>query len=169
KWIANGDNSLRQELANPAMGAGMVLSVLSDPAAVPTSVSAWLGKKVHAGANFGADVAVGAVAQTAKLKAFFNYCIANGVGGHIPKGDYTIIEGELTFDNGSANKPWPHITTDGYTLVNFNAAGVNNLPLLSITNGTAVSDVGLYWNGGSLGGITFNDSTGHIAANRHGI
>lgn len=170
-----GDNSLRQDLASPDIGMGMIQGKVTDASAVATTLINWLGKKVHAGANFGADIAVGSAAQTAKLKAFYNYCISTGTGGHIPRasstvgGVYSIVEGQLAFDCNGVDTPLPHITTDGHFYVTFQAAGINNLPLLSFSNGTATSGVGKYYQGGSHGGITFKDVTGHTATGRHGL
>lgn len=117
---------------------------------------------------FGPDKA-GAVNATAELKAFFDFCISTMSRGRICAGTYLITEGQLAFDNGHADTPWPEIETDGFEAVVFKAAGANDAPMLSITNGTAVSDAGKYWFGGSLGGITFMDATGATAPNRHGI
>lgn len=118
--------------------------------------------------DFGCDP-TGLTNSTVAMKAFFDYCIANGAAGHIPAGTYLITEGQLVFDNGFVAAAWPYITTDGYDNVTFVAAGLVDAPFITILNGVADSNVGKYWNGGSLGGITFEDNTGLTNTNRHGL
>jgi len=93
--------------------------------------------------------------------AIFN-CIteamSSGVDVYIPQGSYLITEGALAFDNGFTNKPFPNIYTAGDGGVIFVAAGINPSPFITLTNGTATSDSGNYWEGGIIGGINFTDS-----------
>lgn len=97
----------------------------------------------------------GATNCTVNMKAFFDACIATGRAGHIPGGSYLITSGQLSFDNGHVDTAWPEITTDGHYLVKFLRADDTDGAFITWTNGEAVSGVGRYWQGGSLGGITF--------------
>lgn len=118
--------------------------------------------------DFGVDP-TGATNSTTALKAFFDYCIASGSPGRIPAGTYLVTAGVLAFDNGHVDKLWPEITTDGYGAVTFNRADATNAPMISITNGTASSGAGKFWQGGYLGGITFNQNGKATASNQHGL
>lgn len=139
---------------------------------VPTSgdgSAAWL--RDYSGAVnvrwFGA-VGDGVTNDTVPMLAFFTAAIASG-GGHITAGIYLINEGVLKFDAAFTNKAWPVITTDGFKNVVFLASNTGNTPILEITNGTATSTIFGGWQGGFLGGITFRDTSGAVAADRHGI
>lgn len=103
------------------------------------------------------------------LKAFFDHCILTGARGYIPAGGYLITKGVLAFDTAYVDKAWPHIRTDGADLVEFRATASTNSPFMSITNGTASSGTFEGWLGGSLGGITFRDTSGASAASAHGL
>lgn len=118
--------------------------------------------------DFGVDP-TGATNSTTALKAFFDYCIASGSPGRIPAGIYLVTAGVLAFDNGHVETLWPQITTDGYDAVTFKRADATNAPMISITNGTASSGAGNFWQGGSLGGITFDQNGKATAANQHGL
>lgn len=116
---------------------------------------------------FGMDI-TGVSNVTTKMLAFFTVAIADGKG-HISSGTYLLTEGSLKFDSAFTDRNWPVITTDGYRNVIFFAANTNNSAQLEITNGTATSASFAGWRGGSLGGITFRDTSGAIAASRHGL
>lgn len=118
--------------------------------------------------DYGVDP-TGAANSTAAMKAFFDACIADEHPGNIPAGTYLVTAGVLAFDNGHVDTPWPIITTDGYEAVVFKRADATDAPMISITNGTAVSNVGEFWQGGSLGGITFDQNGKAKAANQHGL
>jgi hypothetical protein len=118
--------------------------------------------------DFGVDP-TGATNSTTALKAFFDYCIASGSPGRIPAGIYLVTAGVLAFDNGHVDTLWPQITTDGYEAVTFKRADATNAPMISITNGTASSGAGNFWQGGLLGGITFDQNGKATAANQHGL
>lgn len=111
----------------------------------------------------------GIVNDTVALLAFFNFCINNQIAGYIPAGTYLITEGQLVFDNNFVDTAWPDIFTAGHDSVTFLAANSANAPMLTFSNGTANSTSGKYWRGGSLGGITFSDTSGAVATGRHGI
>jgi hypothetical protein len=113
----------------------------------------------------------GTTNSTVALLNFFNYCIATNLPGRILGGTYLITPGVLAFDTPFVDAVWPDIETDGHEAVTFKVdpATATNQPLLAITNGTANSAAGRYWRGGSLGGITFLDETGAVAAGRHGL
>lgn len=118
--------------------------------------------------DYGVDP-TGATNSTTAMKAFFDACIADERAGHIPAGTYLITAGVLAFDNGHVDTPWPIITTDGYEAVVFKRADATDAPMISITNGTAVSGVGRFWQGGSLGGITFDQNSQSKASSQHGL
>jgi hypothetical protein len=118
--------------------------------------------------DYGVDP-TGVTNSTTAMKAFFDACIADEHPGNIPAGTYLITAGVLAFDNGHVDTPWPIITTDGYEAVIFNRADATDAPMISITNGTAVSAAGKFWQGGALGGITFNQNGQVKAANQHGL
>lgn len=111
----------------------------------------------------------GVTNDTAALLQFFNYCIDNEIDGYIPAGTYLITKGGLVLDNGHVVKRFPMIDTAGYDAVEFKATANDNAPFLSITNGNASSGAGNFWRGGGLGGITFNDTSGAVAASAHGL
>lgn len=118
---------------------------------------------------FGCDK-TGATNTTARLLAFFRFCIATGCRGHIMAGTYLVDEGVLVFDTGgTANKPWPFITTDGHLAVTLKGSGLTDAPILSLSNGAQSSPVGSYWRGGCLGGLTFASAYGGAYGNRHGL
>lgn len=106
---------------------------------------------------------------TASLLNFFTYCIATGQLGYIPPGGYFIKKGILSFDTAYVDAAWPNIMTAGADLVRFRANSNTNAPFISITNGTATGSGFEGWLGGSLGGITFEDASGVVAANAHGL
>lgn len=118
--------------------------------------------------DFGVDP-TGATNSTTALKAFFDYCIASGSPGRIPAGTYLVTAGVLAFDNGHVDVLWPDISTDGYGAVTFKRADATNAPMISITNGTASSGAGNFWQGGSLGGMTFDQNGKATASNQHGL
>lgn len=118
--------------------------------------------------DFGAD-ATGATNATTALLNFFNHCINTGTPGHIPAGNYLVTAGVLAFDNGFVDKAWPDITTDGYDRVTFLRADATDAPMITLSNGTATSGGGNYWNGGSLGGITFDQNGKATGSSQHGL
>lgn len=118
--------------------------------------------------DYGVDP-TGGTNCTTQMKAFFDACIANERPGNIPAGTYLITAGVLAFDNGHVDTPWPIITTDGYEAVVFKRADATDAPMISITNGTAVSGSGNFWQGGELGGITFDQNGKATASNQHGL
>jgi hypothetical protein len=112
----------------------------------------------------------GVTNTTAALKAFYNYAIDNNQHSRIIAGTYLIDLGQLAFDNGHISTPFPIIETDGKDLVIFENVADLDLPYLSFTNGTAVSGVGKFWEGGSHDGVTFSRSTGSTAnTGQHGL
>lgn len=111
----------------------------------------------------------GVTDDTAAMLAFFNACINGEATGYIEAGTYLITKGQLAFDNGFTDKVWPNIFTAGHKAVIFKSSAATNAAFIAITNGTADSAVGKYWRGGALGGITFQDSSGAVAANAHGL
>lgn len=111
----------------------------------------------------------GVANDTAGMVAFFNHCIATGAPGHINKGTYLIQAGQLVFDNGGVDKGWPEITTDGHDFVTFKRLDATNAPMITFTNAIQLTQVGKYWNGGCLGGITFDQNNQAKASNQHGI
>jgi len=121
--------------------------------------------------DFGADP-TGATDSTTALLNFYNACINNGYTGHITSGTYLVTTGVLVFDNGFTDKNWPNITTDGYktTIFQINSATETNAPVLTWKNGTASSNSGRYWRGGSHGGLTIIGSgTGTAYTSQHHI
>lgn len=118
--------------------------------------------------DYGVDP-TGATNSTTAMKAFFDACIADNHPGNIPAGTYLITAGVLAFDNGHVDTPWPIITTDGHFAVIFKRADATDAPMISITNGTATSGAGNFWQGGSLGGITFDQNGKAKASNQHGL
>lgn len=150
-------------------GASKLMSNLDVPGSIPFSVRVGLKQQVHAGAHFGLMDTLSAAEQTTRAKAFYTHCILTGTSGHIHRGNYTFLEGELVFDCNWTDKPFPIITTDGHSYVTFNAAGVADKPILTFTNGVATTENGKYWMGGYHGGVTFKDSTGDVVKNRHGL
>lgn len=155
--VISSINALQVEY-NPA-GTGAVAS---------TNVQAKLREATNAVTDFGADN-TGATNATTSLLNFFNYCIQTGTPGHIPTGDYLVTAGVLAFDNGFVDTLWPDITTDGYGAVTLKRADGTDAPMISITNGTATSGVDNVWQGGSLGGMTFDQNGQVKAANQHGL
>lgn len=111
----------------------------------------------------------GVTNDTTNMKAFFDYCIDNGVRGHIPAGNYLITAGVLVFDNGWNDATWPCITTDGHHSVIFLRATNADAAMLTISNGTAASAADRTWHGGCLGGITFSQNGKSVAPNQHGL
>lgn len=159
-------NALRSDLENDTDPAkGVTLLGYTDGF---TARDKLVSIQVDAVIDFACDP-TGLTNSTVAMKEFFDYCIASGAAGHIPAGTYLITEGQLVFDNGFVAAAWPYITTDGYDNVTFVAAGLADAPFITILNGVADSSVGKYWNGGSLGGITFEDNTGLTNTSRHGI
>ena len=118
--------------------------------------------------DFGA-VGDGVANDTTALLNFFNHCINTGTPGHISAGTYLVTAGVLAFDNGFVDKAWPNITTDGYDRVKFLRADATDAPMITLSNGTATSGAGNYWNGGSLGGITFDQNGKAPGSSQHGI
>ena len=118
--------------------------------------------------DYGVDP-TGVTNSTTAMKAFFDACIADEHPGNIPAGTYLITAGVLVFDNGHVDTPWPIITTDGYEAVIFKRADATDAAMIAITNGTATSAVGLFWQGGTLGGITFDQNGKATAVNQHGL
>ncbi len=155
--VISSINALQVEY-NPA-GTGAVVS---------TNVQAKLREATNAVTDFGADN-TGATNATTSLLNFFNYCIQTGTPGHIPTGDYLVTAGVLAFDNGFVDTLWPDILTDGYGAVTLKRADGTDAPMISITNGTATSGVDNVWQGGSLGGMTFDQNGQVKAANQHGL
>jgi hypothetical protein len=135
--------------------------------AVVSTVQAKLRESVSV-KDFGGDP-TGATNSTTALLNFFNYCIATGTPGHIASGEYLVTAGVLVFDNGFIDKAWPDITTDGYDRVTFLRADATNAPMITLSNGTATSGIGNYWNGGSLGGITFDQNGQATGSSQHGL
>jgi hypothetical protein len=133
-----------------------------------TNFSDWYNASEGNFLDYGVDP-TGVTNSTTAMKAFFDACIADEHPGNIPAGTYLITAGVLAFDNGHVDTPWPIITTDGYEAVIFNRADATDAPMISITNGTAVSAAGKFWQGGALGGITFNQNGQVKAANQHGL
>ena len=152
---------------NESIDANSVSYLPGGTGAVATTVQTKLRESVSV-KDFGADP-TGATNSTTALLNFFNYCIATGTPGHIAAGEYLVTAGVLAFDNGHVDTPWPNITTDGYLNVIFKRADATDAPMISITNGTAVSGAGNWWQGGSLGGILFNQNGQAKAANQHGL
>ena len=118
--------------------------------------------------DYGVDP-TGATNSTSAMKAFFDACIAQERGGNIPAGTYLITAGQLVFDNGFTDKNWPQITTNGYESVVFKRADATDEPMITLSNGTATSAAGNYWNGGCIGGITFDQNNKVTGSNQHSI
>jgi hypothetical protein len=145
--------------------------VIYDPAgsgAVATNVQTKLRESTNAVNDFGADN-TGTINATTALLNFFTHCINTGTPGHIPAGDYLVTAGVLAFDNGFVDALWPDILTDGYGAVTLKRADGTDAPMISITNGTATSGVDNVWQGGSLGGMTFDQNGKTTASNQHGL
>ena len=143
--------------------------------AVATTVQTKLREAYNAVSDFACDN-TGATNTTTKLLAFYNACISSGTSGHIPAGTYKVTPGVLKFYSGGVDKNWPDISTDGHYAVFFDvdSAGNINAPILEITTVTANSAnhpaiLSKYWLGGSHGGVTFTDTTGQTADQRHGL
>lgn len=111
----------------------------------------------------------GVANATIQIKSFFDACIAASTAGHIAAGTYKITPGQLAFDNNHVDAQWPAISTDGFHVVNFNAADATDAPMIKISNGTALSGAGQFWRGGALGGLTFNKSAGGVGSSCHGL
>lgn len=118
--------------------------------------------------DYGVDP-TGATNSTAAMKLFFDACIADERPGSIPAGTYLITAGQLVFDTAFTNKNWPQITTPGYEAVIFKRADATDAPMITLSNGTATSPAGNYWNGGSLGGITFDQNGTATGSSQHSI
>jgi hypothetical protein len=149
-------------------GSALVGHQSSAVGSIASTVKSKIDSTVDAVIDFGAD-RTGANNSTSNLLAFFNHCILTGEPGHIKAGSYLVNAGVLSFDNNFTNKAWPNITTDGYDNVYFLRADATDAPLLSISNGVATSSVGKYWNGGSLGGITFEQNGKATGPEQHGL
>jgi len=141
----------------------------------PTNVQTKLAESLNAVDDFGADN-TGATNTTTELLAFYTACIDTGRPGHIPTGTYLVTPGVLKFYSGGVNKLWPNITTDGHYAVFFDVDGTGNInaPIIEITTVLANSAnhpaiLSQYWQGGSHGGLTFRDTTGQTADQRHGF
>ncbi len=132
-----------------------------------TGVEKLNAQPLDAVADFGCDN-TGATNCTTAMKAFFDAAIISG-RGHIPQGDYLITAGVLVFDNNHVDTLWPTITTDGYEAVTFLRADNTNAPMITLSNGTAVSGAGKFWLGGALGGITFSQNGKTKASSQHGL
>ncbi len=157
-------------LASTADGAGSEL--LAFKANATGAIDSTADEKLNAQpldavTDFGCDP-TGATNSTTAMKAFFDAAIING-RGHIPRGDYLITAGVLVFDNGHVDTLWPTITTDGYEAVTFLRADATNAPMITLSNGTAVSGAGKFWLGGHLGGITFSQNGKAQATSQHGL
>ena len=120
--------------------------------------------------DFGVD-RTGATNTTAKLLAFYNYCIAKGARGRILQGTYKVTPGVLVFNCNQADLAWPDIETAGYfnTVFKVDPATKANAPVLTWTNGTPTSYKVSAWRGGSHGGLTILDGSGDLAPLRSGI
>lgn len=165
--ITGNGSGIFPVLAAPS-GSSLIGFIQSGVGAVATTVQTKLRESANAVNDFGADN-TGATNATTALLNFFTYCIATGTPGHIPAGDYLVTAGVLAFDNGFVDTLWPDISTDGYGAVTLKRAGGTDAPMISITNGTATSGVDNVWQGGSLGGMTFDQNGQVKAANQHGL
>lgn len=125
-------------------------------------------KPYDAVTDFGCDN-TGATNCTTAMLAFFNACINNQHEGYIPAGTYLITAGQLAFDNGFTDKNFPTIRTAGHLAVTFKRADATNAAMIALTNGTATSGVGNYWQGGFIGGITFDQNGQTTNTGQHGI
>jgi len=164
----NGSVTYSAPNATELLSSELVTFIQSGTGAVATTVQAKLQESANAVTDFGADN-TGTSNATTALFNFFTHCINTGTPGHIPAGTYLVTAGVLAFDNGFVDTLWPDITTDGYGAVTFKRADATNAPMISITNGTATSGVDNVWQGGSLGGITFDQNGKVKAANQHGL
>ena len=142
---------------------------------VPTTAAAKFGEALDAINDFGADN-TGATNTTAALLAFYNACIVSGKKGRIRAGTYKITPGVLKFNSGGLiDKAWPDIETDGNLAVIYLVDSATNVdtPILEITtvatNGIQGSYTYTFWKGGSHGGFSITDNTGHVAPNRVGL
>lgn len=148
-------------------GAGLVGYLPSGTGAVATTVQLKLRERYDAINDFGADN-TGVTNTTTALLNFYNACIATGIKGRIRPGTYKVTTGVLVFNCNQTNKAFPDIETDGYNSVFFvvDSATATNSPVLTWTNGTALSASTYQWLGGSHGGFTCTDSTGATATSR---
>lgn len=143
--------------------------------AVATTVQSKLREQYDAINDFSVDN-TGATNCTTQLLAFYTACILTGKKGRIRAGTYKITPGVLKFNSGGlVDKAWPNIETDGNLAVVFLVDPATNVdaPILEITtvatNGIQGSATYTFWKGGSHGGFSITDNTGHTAQNRVGL
>lgn len=156
---------------DPGDGAELIMIKSSAPGSQEVLLAQWIeGLPLNAVTNFRADN-TGATNTTSQLLAFYEACIITGRRGVIPAGIYKVTFGLLVFSCAFTETSWPIIETDGVFSTFFVADPATSLdaPGLYINNGTASSVVGEYWVGGYHGGLTFVDTSGATAPNRHGL
>ena len=112
---------------------------------------------------------LGITNTTLALKAFYDACIDNKVNGYILPGTYIITPGVLSFDNAWVDKILPYFRTDGPDAVIFKRADATDAPLLSFSNGVALSGAGKYWREGGHGGVKFDQNGKATASNQNGL
>ena len=174
-WLNDVNSAVYGGGSTPGLNASNVAYQPAGTGAVTTTVQTKLREAYNAVSDFGCDN-TGATNTTTALLNFYNACINTGKPGHIPKGTYKITPGVLKFYSGGVDKNWPDISTDGHYAVFFNVDGTGNInaPILEITTVTSNSAnqpsiLSKYWLGGSHGGVTFTDTTGQTADQRHGL
>jgi hypothetical protein len=167
-------STLQTNLASSS-GASLIGYISPSTGAVAATAAAKFGEALDAINDFGADN-TGATNTTAALLAFYNACIASGKKGRIRAGTYKVTPGVLKFNSGGlVDKAWPNIETDGNLAVIFLVDSATNVdaPILEITtvatNGIQGSATYTFWKGGSHGGFSITDNTGHVAPNRVGV
>lgn len=99
---------------------------------------------------------------TSHLESFYNFCIEQQVNGRILSGTYLIDLGQIVLDNGQTDKTLPMFFTDGHFSTTYKAAANIDAPFIKISNGTAASGVGRFWQGGGHGGVSFKPAAGSV-------
>lgn len=170
RWVLSGANFFAPLAALAASdGSGLV-----GYRAAGTSITADVGEQldslgVDAKVNFGAK-GDDATDDTAAMLAFFQHCISTGTRGYIPAGKYRVNWGALAFDNGHVTTPFPFIETAGYENTIFVGTGPADAPMISLTNGTASSGFGQFWQGGGIGSFQVTSLSADVTkSQRHAL
>ncbi|WP_157272481.1 hypothetical protein [Azonexus hydrophilus] len=103
--------------------------------------------------DFGADPN-GLIDATLNIKEFLMFCVARGVEGYIPSGNYNVRTGVIELNCHFRESFLPEIRTG--SKVNFNVHAIaDDTSVFSITNGVADSHIAKTWKGGRFAKINY--------------
>lgn len=109
----------------------------------------------------------GARDATDSIRNLINSAIEDRCDCFIPAGTYKITPGQLVFECGATETPFPMIRTDGAykTVFVVDSASTVDAPIFEIKNSTQSK----YWLGGGFGGVGFVDTVNANYTKRHAI